>query len=119
MSSFVDSLIFNNSLKRLNIDGNGLASVWGVAIAEALAKNSTIENFSIRNNRLDSRAGKALYNTYKHNYHLQQLAVSSEEVGQDIFDLFAALYTSRCSVSHPDDVKDETLFYYKSERHSL
>lgn len=111
LSDFIQAFSLNNSLKRLNIDGNSFGSTWGIGIAEILSKNSTLEQISIRNNRLDSRAGLAIYNSYLANYHIQQVAISSEEIGDDVYGKFALLYIQRKSVANLGDVMDETMFH--------
>ena len=53
-----------------------------IYIAEAFARNSTLLQVSLRDNRLDSRAGKALLQAYKHCKYLVEMALSSDEIGE-------------------------------------
>ena len=112
LTSFVEAIIVNHKLRYLNIDGNRMGPEWGVQLALALAKNSTITKISMRDNRFDSRSGSALLKMYKKNTTMVDLAVSSEEVGRLIFDEFRVACNKKCAVSHMDELNVETKFDY-------
>jgi Ran GTPase-activating protein (RanGAP) involved in mRNA processing and transport len=112
LASFVEAIIVNHKLRYLNLDGNRMGPEWGVQLALALAKNSTINRLSMRDNRLDSRAGSALLKMYRANRSMVDLAVSSEEVGRLVYEDFKVLCNKKCAVSHLDELKVETSFNY-------
>jgi Ran GTPase-activating protein (RanGAP) involved in mRNA processing and transport len=108
LESFYNAILYNHSLRRLDLDSNRMGTAWGLRIAEGLSKNSTIMQISLRNNRLDSRVGEALLMTYSHNTTLQELAVSSEEVGMDVFGRIKTVFLKKRQVSHEDLVELQT-----------
>lgn len=108
LQSFYNAILYNHSLRRMNLDGNRMGTVWGLRIAEGLSKNSTILQISLRNNRLDSRVGEALLKMYSHNTTLQELAVSSEEVGMDVFARIRSMFLRKRQVAHEDLVELQT-----------
>jgi hypothetical protein len=75
-------------------------------------KNSTITKLSLRDNRLDSRAGDALCKMFQHNTTLVDLAVSSEEVGRLVYEELKVFCNKKCPVAHLDELKVETRFDY-------
>jgi len=112
LAAFSEAIIVNHKMRYLNIDGNRLGPEWGVQLALAMVKNSTISKLSMRDNRLDSRAGNALSKMYKYSTTLVDMAVSSEEVGRKVYEEFKELCNKKCAVTHLDDLKVETRFNY-------
>ena len=111
LESFYNALLYNHSLRRINLDGNRMGTEWGLRIAEGLSKNSTMNAISLRNNRFDSRVGEAMLKMYTHNSGLLELAVSSEEVGLDVYARIKAVFLRKRQVAHEDLVATETLFH--------
>ena len=103
MEAFGRAIMMNYSLKTLVLDKNQLGPEWGICLAESIARNNTlgtpslthlitnpltqsptysiIVHLSLKDNRLDSRAGLALYNSYRYAPFLLELAVSASELG--------------------------------------
>jgi Ran GTPase-activating protein (RanGAP) involved in mRNA processing and transport len=105
---FIESLLLNHTLRRLNLDGNRMGTQWGLAMAEVITKTSTLRQLSLRNNRYDCRVGKALAQAYLHNMTLMELGVSSEEVGSEAYEEIKRCYISKRAPCHMDDVLEET-----------
>ena len=77
-------LTLRSFISIINILYNHLSiySIYLSSIAEAFARNSTLLQVSLRDNRLDSRAGKALLQAYKNCKYLIEMALSSDEIGE-------------------------------------
>ena len=112
LAAFSEAIIMNHKIRYLNIDGNRMGPEWGVQLALAMFKNSTITKLSLRDNRLDSRAGDALCKMFQHNTTLVDLAVSSEEVGRLVYEELKVFCNKKCPVAHLDELKVETRFDY-------
>jgi hypothetical protein len=52
LDSFCRSMMLNCNLKALLLDGNRLGPEWGVRLAEAIARNGSLIQLSLRDNRL-------------------------------------------------------------------
>ena len=98
LAAFVAGLQMNTSMRMLIMDGNKLGSEWGVQISSALARNNTLVQFSFRDNRLDERAGKCLLKAFTHAPFLLELALSKDEVGDEIWDDFRRVFMKKRSV---------------------
>jgi Ran GTPase-activating protein (RanGAP) involved in mRNA processing and transport len=98
LAAFVAGLQMNISMRMLIMDGNKLGSEWGVQISSALARNNTLVQFSFRDNRLDERAGKCLLKAFTHAPFLLELALSKDEVGDEIWDDFRRVFMKKRSV---------------------
>ncbi len=55
-------------------------------------RNNTLTQVSLRDNRLDTRAGKALFNAYRHCPYLLELALSADEIGKELWEQFKILF---------------------------
>jgi len=103
---FVRSMMMNTSMRVLVLDGNKLGPEWGMQIADALARNNTYERVSLRDNRLDSRAGDALLKAYENAPFLMELALSADEIGAPLWSAFRrAFIKKRAGVIHEEDEK--------------
>eukprot|EP01041_Mallomonas_annulata_P000898 gene898-1738_t len=85
MEAFWRGLCMNFSLRILNLDENRLGTDWCIKLADAFARNCSLIQVTLRNNRLDPRGGEALLRSYKANNHLSDLMVTEDEVGADIY----------------------------------
>jgi len=98
----------NYSLQVLVFDGNKLGSSWGVRLAETFARNNTLLQVSLRDNRLDSKAGRALLKAYRHCPHLLELALSADEIGNELYEQFKLLFEVKRASTAPGDYLGET-----------
>ena len=98
LQSFVSGLRMNTSLRMLILDGNKLGADWGYQLAGALARNNTLVQFSLRDNRLDERAGAALLKAYTHAPFLLEVALSKDEVGDEMWNSFRTIFMQKRSV---------------------
>jgi hypothetical protein len=101
--------MMNFSLKILVFDGNKLGPEWGVRLAEAFARNNTLTQVSLRDNRLDSRAGKALYNSFRFCPYMLEMALSADEIGQELWEKFRVLFDEKRACVSPDQYRQETV----------
>ena len=83
-------LLFNSSLKFLNIYDNSIGSVGGIALANALLANDTLQELNLNQNSLGSKGGLAFANTLTMNRSLQVLHLKNNS----ICDRVQALLTS-------------------------
>jgi hypothetical protein len=91
------------------MDGNKLGSEWGVQLADALARNNTLVKVSLRDSRFDSRAGLMLLNAYIYNSLLMELALSADEVGEEVWVRFKQEFAKkRAYVDPASEVNNET-----------
>lgn len=98
----------NCSLRVLHMDGNKLGPTWGIALADALARNNTLVNVSLKDNRLNSEAGRKLTNAYEKALYLKELALSSDELSVEVWDRFSAVYCSKRSIAHISEIESES-----------
>lgn len=108
LDAFSRSIMMNYSLQVLVFDGNKLGSSWGVRLAETFARNNTLLQVSLRDNRFDSKAGKALLRTYKHCPHLIELALSADEIGNELYEQFKLQFEIKRASTAPGDYFEET-----------
>ena len=108
LDAFSRSVMLNGTLEVLNLDGNKLGPEWGIKLAEVIARNFTLKQFSLRDNRFDSRAGTALLNAYRRSPYLIELALSADEVGQDVWEEFKKEFDKKRASAHPNDLRQET-----------
>jgi hypothetical protein len=129
-------MMLNCNLKALLLDGNRLGPEWGVRLAEAIARNGSLIQLSLRDNRLvnnelrviiiydclsdpcryyhrtintqDLRAGQALLRAFKKAEYLVELALSADEVGEALWEDFRREFASKRSSIHPDSLIQET-----------
>jgi Ran GTPase-activating protein (RanGAP) involved in mRNA processing and transport len=106
---FCRSIMMNYSLQVLVLDGNKLGPQWGIRLAETFARNNTLNQVSLRDNRLDSRAGKALLGAYRHCPYLLELALSSDEVGNELWELFREQFELKRASTAPGEFFRETV----------
>jgi Ran GTPase-activating protein (RanGAP) involved in mRNA processing and transport len=109
LEAFVRCISMNTSLRVLIMDGNKLGSEWGVQLADALARNNTLVKVSLRDSRFDSRAGLMLLNAYVYNSLLMELALSADEVGEEVWLRFKQEFAKkRAYVDPASEVNNET-----------
>lgn len=108
LDAFSRSIMMNYSLQVLVFDGNKLGSSWGVRLAETFVRNNTLLQVSLRDNRFDSKAGKALLKAYKHCPHLLELALSADEIGGELYEQFKLQFEVKRASSAPGDYFEET-----------
>lgn len=108
LQCFMRSLMMNYSLQILNLDGNKLGPEWGKSFAETIVRNNTLIQFSLRDNRLDLASGSALLKAYKHNPYLIELALTSDEIGADLYEQFRQLFSNKRASIHPTAIDEET-----------
>ena len=58
LDTWTRSVMKNFTLQVLVLDGNKLGPTWGVRLAEAFARNNSLVQVSLRDNRLDSRPAR-------------------------------------------------------------
>ena len=109
LDSFARSLMMNYSLQVLFLDGNKLGPEWGIRLGEAVVRNNTLVQFSLRDNRLDSRAGESLLNAFTHATYLLELAVTADEIGYQLYDQFRRIFNLKRASVHPDMLLSETV----------
>mmetsp|Transcript_18443 Transcript_18443/g.25383 ORF Transcript_18443/g.25383 Transcript_18443/m.25383 type:complete len:278 (+) Transcript_18443:1746-2579(+) len=108
LDAFSRSLMLNCTLEVLVLDGNRLGSDWGVRLAETAARNRTLTQLSLRDNRLDVRAGRALLKAFRHCPYLVELALTADEVGVDLWEEFKVVFSQKKASIHPDALYKET-----------
>lgn len=99
---FSRSIMMNYSLQVLVFDGNKLGPEWGVRLAETFARNNTLTQVSLRDNRLDSRAGTALLKSYRKCPYLLELGLSSDEIGKELWEQFRVEFDLKRACVSPD-----------------
>jgi Ran GTPase-activating protein (RanGAP) involved in mRNA processing and transport len=110
LEAFSRSLMMNYSLQNLVFDGNKLGPSWGVRLAETFARNNTLLQVSLRDNRLDTRSGQALLKAYRHAPHLLELALSADEIGQELWEQFRLQFeVKRASIAPGEYFQETTL----------
>jgi Ran GTPase-activating protein (RanGAP) involved in mRNA processing and transport len=109
LDAFARSLMMNYSLQVLVMDGNKLGPSWGVRLAETFARNNTLLQVSLRDNRLDSKSGNALLCAYKHCAHLLEMALSSDEIGNELWEKFKEQFEIKRASTAPDSYYHETM----------
>ena len=109
VEAFCFALNMNCRLRILVLDNNRLGPEWGSLLADSLCRNNTLVRVSLLDNRLDIRAGGALFRAYTHNSYLLELGVSCDEVGDILFEKFQVLQRKKRSVLTIDDIKKETM----------
>jgi Ran GTPase-activating protein (RanGAP) involved in mRNA processing and transport len=109
LDSFARSLMMNYSLQVLFLDGNKLGPEWGIRLGEAIVRNNTLVQFSLRDNRLDSRAGESLLNAFSNAPYLLELAVTADEIGYQLYDQFRRIFNLKRASLHPDMLLGETI----------
>mmetsp|Transcript_26144 Transcript_26144/g.58737 ORF Transcript_26144/g.58737 Transcript_26144/m.58737 type:complete len:1154 (+) Transcript_26144:242-3703(+) len=108
LDAFCRSLMMNYSLQVLVLDGNKLGPQWGIRLAETFARNNTLYQVGLRDNRLDSRAGRALLNAFKHCPYLLELGLSADEVGSELWELFKQQFELKRASTAPGEFFRET-----------
>ena len=108
IDAFVRAMMMNCTLRVLHMDGNALGPTWGIALADVLARNNTLVNVSLKDNRLNSEAGRRLTNAYEKAPYLKELALSSDELSDDVWTRFLAVYCSKRSVAHVKEIDSES-----------
>jgi Ran GTPase-activating protein (RanGAP) involved in mRNA processing and transport len=108
LDAFVRCLSMNTTMRVLNMDGNKLGPQWGMSLADALARNGTLFKVSVRDNRLDNRAGRSLLGCFIHAKFLMELAVTADEVGMDVFEEFRRVFRAKRALVGAEDAQDET-----------
>jgi Ran GTPase-activating protein (RanGAP) involved in mRNA processing and transport len=108
LQCFMKSLMMNYSLQYLNLAGNKLGPEWGKAFADIIVRNNTLIQFSLKDNRLDSVSGLALFNAYRNNPYLIELALTADEIGVDLYDKFKSTFNAKRASVHPDVLENET-----------
>eukprot|EP01038_Epipyxis_sp_PR26KG_P005828 gene5828-8037_t len=110
---FSRSLMMNYSLQILYFDGNKLGPEWGKKLAETFVRNNTLYQVSLRDNRFDPRAGEALLKSFTSSVHLVELGISSDEIGEDLYDLFRVQYALKRASIDPHALKQDTILTIK------
>jgi Ran GTPase-activating protein (RanGAP) involved in mRNA processing and transport len=113
--SFCRALMMNYSLRTLVLDGNKFGPEWGIQLGHMISRNNTLTHISLRDNRFDIRSGKCLVNSFEHNYHLMELALSADEIGEKLWVRFKKIYNKRRSTIGPDDIIFETKVSIKDD----
>ena len=108
LDSFCRSVMMNYSLQILVFDGNKLGPTWGTRLAETFARNNTLLQVSLKDNRLDSKSGLALYKAYQHCPYLLELALSADEIGQELWEKFHLLFEVKRASTAPGEYIQET-----------
>jgi Ran GTPase-activating protein (RanGAP) involved in mRNA processing and transport len=108
LDTFCKSLMMNYTLQVMILDGNKLGPDWGFKLAEAFARNNTLNQVSLRDNRLDSRAGIALLQSYTHAKYLFELALSSDEIGDPLWEQFRKVFEIKRSALNPENFMEDT-----------
>lgn len=103
------SIMKNFTLHTLVLDGNKLGPAWGSKLAESFARNDALRQVSLRDNRLDSRAGKALYLAYLHCNYMLEMALSMDEIGQELWEAFKVQFEIKRASTNPDNYRIETV----------
>jgi Ran GTPase-activating protein (RanGAP) involved in mRNA processing and transport len=109
LDAFARSVMMNYSLQVLVFDGNKLGPTWGVRLAETFVRNNTLLQVSLRDNRLDTRAGTALLRAYRHCPHLLELALSADEIGQELWEQFRVQFELKRASTAPGEYFQETV----------
>jgi len=109
IEAFVRCLAMNTTLRTLIMDGNKLGSEWGVKLADGFSRNNTLYKVSLRDSRLDARAGMALLNAFKFAPFLLELAISADEVGADIWEQFRAEFARKRALPGPEHGLTDTV----------
>ena len=99
----------NTSLRVLLFDGNKLGPEWAIQLAGAFVRNNTLTQVSLRDNRLDSKSGKALLNAFTHCPFMMELALTADEVGADVWEAFVKVFNAKRACVSPEDVLEETV----------
>lgn len=108
LDAFSRSVMMNYSLQVLVLDGNKLGPTWGIRLAETFVRNNTLLQVSLRDNRLDNRAGAALLRAYRHCPHLLELALSADEIGQELWEQFRVVFETKRASTAPGEYSQET-----------
>lgn len=108
LDAFARAVMMNYSLQVLVLDGNKLGPSWGVRLAETFARNNTLLQVSLRDNRLDTRAGASLLRAYQHCPHLLELALSADEIGQELWEQFKLQFEFKRASAAPGEYFQET-----------
>lgn len=114
LDAFVRCLSMNTSMRVLVMDTNKLGPEWGRALADAIARNNTLERVSLRDNRFDSTAGRLLMNAYRYAPFLVELALSADEIGTELWEQFRREFRRKRADVNPEDTTDETVIEYKT-----
>jgi Ran GTPase-activating protein (RanGAP) involved in mRNA processing and transport len=107
---FTHAFIKNCYLRTLQFDDNKLSSEWGFAIAYIIACNRTLVKVSLQNNRLNAVVGAKLLDAYEHNLYLEELSLSGEEIGLEMFRRLQKIFNDKRAIAVPYNDKsfDET-----------
>lgn len=105
---FCRSIMMNYSLQVLNLDGNKLGPEWGMQLGQTFARNNTLVQVSLRDNRLDTRAGQALLNVYRHAPYLLELALTADEIGEVLWEEFRRVFVEKRACVDPGVLREET-----------
>jgi Ran GTPase-activating protein (RanGAP) involved in mRNA processing and transport len=95
LDSFARSIMMNFSLQVLHLDGNKLGPEWGIQLAEVFARNNTLVQVSLRDNRLDLASGRALLAAYTNAKYLLELALTADEIGSVLWEEFRKVFESK------------------------
>jgi Ran GTPase-activating protein (RanGAP) involved in mRNA processing and transport len=104
---FCRSLMLNYTLQILIFDCNKLGPEWGIRLAETFARNNTLLQVSLKDNRFDSRAGNALYSAFKNSQFLLELTLSPNEVGQQLWEAFRIEFERKRASTEPGTLREE------------
>lgn len=116
LDAFCRSVTLNFSLKVLIFDGNKLGPLWGKHLAQTFAKNNTLMQVSLRDNRFDAEAGQALLKAYKHSPYMIELGLSADEVGVEVWEQFRLEFEYKRASTSPDALVAETKLSQKQSK---
>jgi len=111
-------ICMNYSLRTLILDGNRLGNEWGIRLAEAFARNSTLTQISMNSTRVSAEAGKALVDMYENNTYLMELGLGLDEIGIANYTRLKTIFNNRKAFLTVDSFLFQTEITVTHHHHS-